>query len=77
LPIRLMVALRYLKHAFDLSDEQRVERWSETVVWQFFCGMDYYQHKLPCRPLAWLRPSAYTGDYISPNMKKGLSCFRT
>ena len=48
LPIRLMVALLYLKHAFDLSDEQLVERWSENVVWQFFSGMDYYQHKLPC-----------------------------
>ena len=42
LPIRLMVALLYLKHAFDLSDEQLVERWSENVVWQFFSGMDYY-----------------------------------
>jgi IS5 family transposase len=48
LPIRLMVVLLYLKHAFDLSDEQLVERWSENVVWQFFSGMDYYQHKLPC-----------------------------
>lgn len=48
LPVRLMVALLYLKHAFDLSDEQLVERWSENVVWQFFSGMDYYQHKLPC-----------------------------
>jgi IS5 family transposase len=43
-----MVSLLYLKHAFDLSDEQLVERWSENVVWQFFSGMDYYQHKLPC-----------------------------
>ena len=43
-----MVALLYLKHAFDLSDEQLVERWSENVVWQFFSGMDYYQHRLPC-----------------------------
>jgi IS5 family transposase len=48
LPIRLMVALLYLKHAFDLSDEELVERWSENVVWQFFSGMEYYQHKLPC-----------------------------
>jgi IS5 family transposase len=48
LPIRLMVALLYLKHAFDLSDEELVERWSENVVWQFFSGMAYYTPKLPC-----------------------------
>jgi transposase, IS5 family len=30
-----MVSLLYLKHAFDLSDEQLVERWSENVLWQF------------------------------------------
>jgi IS5 family transposase len=48
LPIRLMVALLYLKHAFDVSDEELVERWSENVVWQFFSGMAYYTPKLPC-----------------------------
>ena len=50
LPMRLMVALLYLKHAFDLSDEELVERWSENVVWQFFSGMAYYSPKLPCDP---------------------------
>ena len=34
LPIRLMVSLLYLKNAFDLSDEELVQRWSENVVWQ-------------------------------------------
>ena len=34
LPLRLMVALLYLKHAFNLSDEELCERWSENVVWQ-------------------------------------------
>lgn len=33
LPIRLMVSLLYLKHAFNESDESVFERWSETVVW--------------------------------------------
>ena len=33
LPIRLMAALLYLKHAFNLSDEEPVARWSENVVW--------------------------------------------
>ena len=48
LPIRLMVSLLYLKHAFNESDESLVQRWSENVVWQLFSGMDYYQTKLPC-----------------------------
>jgi IS5 family transposase len=48
LPIRLMASLVYLKHSFNLSDEELVVRWSENVVWQFFSGMDYYEHRLPC-----------------------------
>jgi IS5 family transposase len=50
LPIRLMVSLLYLKHAFNLSDEELVQRWSENVVWQFFSGMQYYEPKLPYDP---------------------------
>ena len=48
LPIRLMAALLYLKHAFNLSDEELVARWSENVVWQYFSGQDYYTPQLPC-----------------------------
>ena len=48
LPIRLMAALLYLKHAFNLSDEELVARWSENVVWQYFSGQDYYTPTLPC-----------------------------
>jgi transposase, IS5 family len=48
LPLRLMIALLYLKHAFNLSDEELCERWSENVVWQFFSGMAYYEPRLPC-----------------------------
>src|SRR6266849_3880950 len=47
LPIRLMVSLLYLKHAFNASDEALVERWSQDVVWQFFSGMTYYEPRLP------------------------------
>ena len=36
LAIRLMASLLYLKHRFNLSDEELVERWSENVVWQCF-----------------------------------------
>jgi transposase, IS5 family len=48
LPIRLMASLLYLKHSFNLSDEELVARWSENVVWQFFSGMEYYEPRLPC-----------------------------
>ena len=48
LPIRLMISLLYLKHAFNLSDEELVMRWSENVVWQYFSGQAYYASKLPC-----------------------------
>ena len=40
LPIRLMAALLYLKHAFGLSDEELAQRWSENVVWQYFSGQE-------------------------------------
>ena len=43
LPIRLMCSLLYLKHAFNLSDEETCERWAENVVWQYFSGLDYYE----------------------------------
>ena len=48
LPVRLMVSLLYLKHAFKLSDEELVQRWAENVVWQHFSGMTYYEPRLPC-----------------------------
>lgn len=48
LPTRLMASLLYLKHAFNLSDEELVERWSENVVYQYFSGQQYYEPRLPC-----------------------------
>ncbi len=47
LPIRLMVGLHYLKHTFDESDESVLERFLENPYWQYFCGCEYFQHKLP------------------------------
>ena len=38
LPTRLMVALLYLKHAFNKSDEDVIQRWGETLTWQYFSG---------------------------------------
>lgn len=48
LPIRLLVSLLYLEHAFNESNEGVVERWAETQTWQCFSGMDYFEHRLPC-----------------------------
>lgn len=49
-PIRLMVGLHYLKHTFNLSDEQVVERWVENPYWQYFCGEQYFTHVMPIDP---------------------------
>jgi IS5 family transposase len=46
-PIRLMVGLLYLKHAFNESDESIVDRFLENPYWQYFCGFEYFQHDLP------------------------------
>ncbi len=48
LPIRLMAGLLYLKNSFNLSDEELVQRWSENVYMQYFCGLAYFEPRLPC-----------------------------
>ena len=40
--------LRHLKHSFNVSDEELAQRWNENLLWQFFSGMAYYEHRLPC-----------------------------
>jgi len=50
LSIRLMASLLYLKHAFNLSDSDLVQRWSQDVVWQHFSGNEFYEPRLPCDP---------------------------
>ena len=50
LSIPLMASLLYLKHAFNLSDSDLVQRWSQDVVWQYFSGNDFYEPRLPCDP---------------------------
>ena len=44
---RLVAGLCYLQHAFALSDEAVVARWSENPYWQHFCGETFFQHRLP------------------------------
>jgi IS5 family transposase len=50
LPIRLMVALHYLKHTFNVSDEAVVAQFIENGYWQYFCGFEYFQHEFPLDP---------------------------
>ncbi len=47
-PLRIMISLLYLKHAFNESDEGVVERWRDTPRWQYFSGLAYYEDRLPC-----------------------------
>src|SRR3989475_3223837 len=47
LPTRLMAGLAILKHTYDLSDEALCDRWIENPYFQFFCGEEFFQHRLP------------------------------
>jgi transposase, IS5 family len=46
LPTRLMAGLAILKYTYDLSDEALCERWVENPYFQFFCGEEFFQHRL-------------------------------
>ncbi len=54
-PIRLMVALHYLKYTFNLSDVALVQQWVENPYWQYFCGELYFQFALPLDPTSLTR----------------------
>jgi transposase, IS5 family len=47
LPTRLMAGLAILKHTYDLSDEAVCEQWIENPYYQYFCGEEFFQHRLP------------------------------
>lgn len=55
LPTRLMVGLHYLKGLCDLSDEAVSEGFLENPYWQYFCGMEFFEHKLPLNPSSMTR----------------------
>ncbi len=50
LPLRMIIGLLYLKHAYNHSDEQVCARWLENPYWQFFCGEVFFQTRFPCDP---------------------------
>jgi len=49
-PFRLMSGLLLLQHMHSLSDELVVQRWVENPYWQYFCGYDLLQWKMPIDP---------------------------
>ena len=50
IPIRLMVGLTYLGHAYQLSGEEVVRSWVGNPYHQYFCGEEYFRHELPIDP---------------------------
>lgn len=46
LPTRLMAGLHLLKHMEGLSDEAVCRRWVENPYFQYFCGEQFFRHKL-------------------------------
>lgn len=61
-PVRLMIGLLLLQHMNSLSDEVVVERWVENPYWQYFCGYDILQWKMPIDPSSLTRFRQRAGD---------------
>jgi len=61
-PIRLMVGVHYLKHAYNESDESVVERLLENPYWQYFCGFEYFVHELPVDPTSLVKWRGRVGE---------------
>ena len=47
LSTRLMAGLHLIKHMEGLSDEEVCARWLENPYHQYFCGEEYFRHRLP------------------------------
>ncbi len=61
-PVRLMIGLLLLQHMHSLSDELVVDRWVENPYWQYFCGYDLLQWKMPIDPSSLTRFRNRVGD---------------
>jgi len=67
---RLMAGLHYLKYAYDLSDEAVLEEWIENPYWQYFCGMRFFEHKIPIDSSSLTRWRERIGDSGAEKMLK-------
>ena len=47
LDARLMIGLLIIKYTDNLSDEILCKRWLENPYYQYFCGIEFFQHTLP------------------------------
>ena len=75
-PVRLLVALHYLKHTYNQSDESVVERFLENPYWQYFCGFEYFQHEFPLDPTRFsevAQPDRFRGhgEALLPDLEDG------
>ncbi len=48
--VRLMTGLLFLKDTQGLSDEEVCAVWRENPYFQYFCGEEFFQHRLPVEP---------------------------
>lgn len=48
--IRLMAGLLLLKDMKGISDEEVCATWRENPYFQYFCGEEFFQHRLPVEP---------------------------
>jgi Transposase domain (DUF772) len=46
LPTRLMAGVAILKYMHNLSDDAVCDRWIENPYFQYFCGEEFFQHRL-------------------------------
>ena len=46
LPTRLMAGIAILKYMHNLSDDAVCDRWLESPYFQYFCGEEFFQHRL-------------------------------
>ena len=51
----LVAGLLYLQHLRGLSDEGVFNRWLESPCYQHFCGMTFFEHRLPIDPSSLVR----------------------
>lgn len=46
LPTRFMIGLLFLKHIYNLSDENVCDRWVHDPYFQYFTGEEFFQHEM-------------------------------
>ncbi len=49
-PVRLVIGLLMLENMYGISDEEVVSQWVQNPYWQYFCGYDHFQWKMPVNP---------------------------